>query len=74
MVLHPMDGRPFHGFTGYLRAAHYVIGQLKAAGIQPGWTDESGRRTYLQPVPFIWDDYTGSALSINGVLYRHNGV
>jgi hypothetical protein len=66
------EGR-FTGSPGYLRAAHYVIGQLKAAGIQPGWTDESGRRTYLQPVPFIWDDYTGSALSINGVLYRHNG-
>jgi len=61
------------GSPGYLRAAHYVIGQLKAAGIQPGWTDENGRKTYLQPVPFIWDDYTGSALSINGVVYGHSG-
>jgi hypothetical protein len=32
------EGR-FTGSPGYLKAAHYVIDELKAAGIQPGWTD-----------------------------------
>jgi len=65
------EGR-FTGSVGYLRAAHYIIGQLKAADLRPGWTDESGGKTYLQPVPFIWDDYSGSMLSVNGVIYRHS--
>lgn len=65
------EGR-FTASVGYLRAAHYIIGQLKAVGIRPGWTDQNGGKTYLQPVPFIWDDCTGSTLSVNGVIYRHS--
>jgi hypothetical protein len=66
------EGR-FTGSPGYFKAAHYVINELKAAGIKPGWTTENGKRTYLQPVPFIWDDYTGSTLTVNGVVYGHSG-
>ena len=64
------EGR-FTASAGYLIAARYVAARLKAAGIQPGWT-EKGRKTYLQPVPFTWDDYSGSILTINGQGHLHN--
>ena len=54
------EGR-FTGSPGYRKAAGYMADQLKGAGLQ----------TDLQPVPFLWDDYTGSTLSINGVVYPH---
>jgi hypothetical protein len=66
------EGR-FTGSPGYLMAARYIIDELKAAGVQPGWSTGKGEKTYLQPVPFIWDDYNGSSLSVNGVVYRHSG-
>jgi len=64
------EGR-FTGSPGYLRAARYVIAQLKAAGVKPGWT-EKGKKSYLQPVPFSWDDYTGSKLAVNEKIYGHD--
>ncbi|MBS1565440.1 MAG: M28 family peptidase [Bacteroidetes bacterium] len=63
------EGR-FTGSQGYLKAARYVERQLTAAGLYPGWT-EHGKKTYLQPVPFVWDDYSGSSLVIRGVKYPH---
>lgn len=64
------EGR-FTASPGYLKAARYVASQLKASGIKPGWTDKN-TRTYLQPVPFSWDDYSGSLLTLNGKVYQHN--
>ncbi len=64
------EGR-FTGSAGYLKAAKYVEQQLKATGIKPGWT-VSNKKTYLQPVPFKWDDYTGSMLTIEGKSYLHS--
>jgi len=64
------EGR-FTASPGYLRAAKYVVSQLKAAGIKPGWA-EKGKPTYLQPVPFNWDDYSGSGLTIKEKTYLHN--
>jgi len=54
------EGR-FTASTGYLKAAHYVSGQLKAAGI----------KTTFQAVPLIWDNYDGSTLTLNGKIYLH---
>jgi len=53
----------FTGSPGYLKAAHYVAGQLRAAGI----------KTTFQAVPFIWDNYDGSTIAINGKTYLHKG-
>ncbi len=55
------EGR-FTGSPGYLKAAKYVVSQLKAAGL----------KSYLQPVPFVWDNYTGSSLVIKGRKYPHS--
>ncbi|OCX53246.1 hypothetical protein BEL04_02775 [Mucilaginibacter sp. PPCGB 2223] len=56
------EGR-FTGSPGYLKAAHYVAAQLTAAGI----------KTTFQAVPFLWDNYDGSSITINGTLYSHKG-
>ncbi|QEC79829.1 M28 family metallopeptidase [Mucilaginibacter ginsenosidivorax] len=64
------EGR-FTAFPGYLKAAKYVASQLKASGIKPGWK-ERNKLTYLQPVPFSWDNYSGTTLIINGKPYLHS--
>lgn len=56
------EGR-FTGSPGYLKAAHYVAAQLKAAGI----------KTSFQAVPFLWDNYDQSSISITGISYPHRG-
>ncbi|MDO3626707.1 M28 family metallopeptidase [Mucilaginibacter sp. BT774] len=61
----------FTASAGYLKAARYVEAQLRATGIKPGWK-EAGKRTYLQPVPFSWDDYSGSKMRIGGKIYLHS--
>ncbi|MGN6394730.1 MAG: M28 family metallopeptidase [Mucilaginibacter sp.] len=63
------EGR-FTASAGYLKAAKYVEAQLKTAGVKPGWKTD-GRQTYLQPVPFSWDDYSNSMLIIKGITYTH---
>ncbi|PUZ28645.1 hypothetical protein DCC81_03945 [Chitinophaga parva] len=54
------EGR-FTGSRGYLKAANYVAGQLKAAGL----------KTTFQAVPFLRDNYDESSISIDGVAYPH---
>jgi len=54
------EGR-FTASPGYLKAAKYVMNRLKADGLKP----------YLQPVPFVWDDYTGSSLRVKGRKIPH---
>jgi len=66
------EGR-FTASRGYLKAARYVAARLKAAGVQPGWT-ERGQATYLQPVPFTWDDYSGSNLVVKGETHAHDAA
>ncbi|GAA3958831.1 M28 family metallopeptidase [Mucilaginibacter dorajii] len=56
------EGR-FTGSPGYLKAARYVAGQLKAAGL----------KTTFQAVPLLWDNYDGSTISINQKIYPHQG-
>jgi hypothetical protein len=56
------EGR-FTGSPGYLKAARYVAGQLKAAGL----------KTTFQAVPLVWDNYDGSTVSINQKIYPHRG-
>ena len=56
------EGR-FTGSPGYLKAAHYVAEQLTAAGI----------KTTLQGVPFLWDNFDGSTITIGGTSYPHKG-
>ena len=38
-----------------------ILNRLKADGLKP----------YLQPVPFVWDDYTGSSLRVKGRKIPH---
>jgi hypothetical protein len=54
------EGR-FTASPGYLKAAKYVLKTLKTAGV----------KAYLQPVPFSWDDYTGSKMIIRGKTCLH---
>lgn len=56
------EGR-FTGSPGYLKAARYVAGQLKAAGL----------KTTFQAVPLIRDNYDGSTVRINHKVYPHKG-
>jgi hypothetical protein len=56
------EGR-FTGSPGYLKAARYVAGQLRAAGV----------KITFQAVPFVWDNYNGSAITIDHVSYLHDG-
>jgi len=55
------EGR-FTASPGYLKAANYVLNTLKTAGV----------KAHLQSVPFSWDDYSGSVLTIEGKNYLHN--
>jgi len=41
------------GSDGYKKAADYAAGQFSSFGLAPGWTGDDGKKTYLQPVPFI---------------------
>ena len=54
------EGR-FTGSRGYLKAARYVEGELRSAGV----------RAWLQAVPFTWDDYSGSMVCAGGEAYTH---
>lgn len=53
------NGR-FTGSSGYKKAADYAIDIFKKAGLKPGWTNEKGEKTFLQPVPFIRYTYDTS--------------
>ena len=48
------EGR-FTGSDGYRKAAAFVFAQLRAAGLHP----------FYQAVPFIRDNYTGSAITVS---------
>lgn len=52
------------GSDGYRKAADYTAEIFQKAGLNPGWTDEQGRKSYLQPVPFIHYDYDQSSITI----------
>lgn len=52
-------GGRFTGSPGYLKAAKYVARELKNAGI----------KTNFQAVPFIWDNYDGSTITIRFVVH-----
>jgi len=57
------EGR-FTASPGYLKAATYVLNALKTAGV----------KAHLQPVPFSWDDYTGSVITIKDKIYQDNFI
>ena len=56
------EGR-FTGTSGYRKAAQYEANVLLEAGLNPGYTNEKGEKSYFQPVPFIRNNY-GTATSI----------
>jgi hypothetical protein len=62
------EGR-FTGSAGYKKAADYAANVFREAGLSPGWTNEKGKKSYLQSVPFIRYDY-GTTTSIT---VRENG-
>jgi len=41
------------GSDGYKKAADYAAEQFSSFGLDPGWTDVDGKKSYLHPVPFI---------------------
>lgn len=57
------EGR-FTGSIGYLKAAKYVARELENAGLQPGWTNELGIKSFFQPVPFYRYNYDKVGTSI----------
>lgn len=56
------EGR-FTGSAGYEKAAGYAVKVFQNAGLNPGWGSRTGKKSYLQPVPFIRNNY-GKATSI----------
>jgi len=38
---------------GYQKAADYVVKHFRSFGLEPGWREGNGERTYYQPVPFV---------------------
>jgi len=63
----PTEGR-FTGSAGYRKAAEYAANVLLEAGLNPGYTDDKGEKSYFQPVPFIHTSYASSSITI-----RENG-
>ena len=62
------EGR-FTASPGYRKAAQYVANVFREAGLNPGYTNEKGEKSYFQPVPFIRNNY-GLATSLT---MRKNG-
>lgn len=56
------------GSVGYRKAADYAVTVFQEAGLKPGWINEKGEKSFLQPVPFIRDNYKSTSLTI-----RKNG-
>lgn len=56
------------GTLGYKKAADYATNIFKEAGLNPGYTNKDGEKSYLQPVPFIRKNYSSTSLII-----RKNG-
>jgi hypothetical protein len=42
---------------GYKKAADYAVEQIKSFGLEPGWVDASGSKSFYQSVPFIQIQY-----------------
>jgi len=54
---------------GYKKAADYAVEQFRSFGVEPGWADASGGRSYYQSVPFILNQYGKSTV----LSVRNNG-
>ncbi len=69
------EGR-FTGSPGYKKAAQYAADVFRKAGLNPGYTNEKGEKSYFQPVPFIRNNYESSSITIwkNGIdkIYMHS--
>lgn len=69
------EGR-FTGSEGYKKAALYSAKVFRKAGLNPGFANEKGKRSYFQPVPFIRKNYNASFITIrkNGTdnIYMHS--
>ena len=58
------EGR-FTGTAGYRMAAQYASDVFQQAGLEPGYTNEKGEKSYFQPVPFIlYNDDPATSLTI----------
>ncbi|MGZ2368432.1 M28 family peptidase [Ancylomarina sp. YFZ004] len=56
------------GSAGYRKAADYAVTVFQEAGLKPGWINEKGEKSFLQPVPFLRNYYKSTSLTI-----RKNG-
>lgn len=69
------EGR-FTGSPGYKKASEYIVNFLNKNGLEPGYTDHTGEKTYFQPVPFVkysYDSLTSISIEINNnkKIFRH---
>jgi hypothetical protein len=62
------EGR-FIGSPGYRKAAQYTANVFREAGLNPGYTDEKGEKSFFQPVPFIRYYYSPAT----SITIRKNG-
>jgi hypothetical protein len=62
------EGR-FTASPGYRKAAQYAANVFRDAGLNPGYINEKGETSYLQPVPFIRNNYGPST----SLTIRKNG-
>jgi len=54
---------------GYKKAADYAVEQFESFGLEPGWVDASGHKSFYQSVPFIQNQYGKN----NALLVRRSG-
>jgi hypothetical protein len=47
---------------GYKKAADYAVERFKSFGLEPGWEDASGSKSFYQSVPFIRNKYGKSTV------------
>jgi hypothetical protein len=70
------EGR-FTGSPGYNKASTYIVNFLNMNGLKPGYTDPTGVKTYLQPVPFVkysYDSLTSISIEKNNSkkIFKHS--
>lgn len=62
------EGR-FTGSPGYRKASQYAANVFREAGLNPGYTNEKGEKSFFQPVPFIRYYYSPAT----SITIRKNG-
>lgn len=64
------------GSVGYRRAAEYAVSIFREAGLNSGYTNEKGEKSFFQPVPFIRKNYVSTSVTVrkNGKESENNQI